>query len=79
MKNDWNEDEDLLTAGAICPMPGCGAVNLTYCYEDENQRSAIELCEFTCSRCGVDFIAAEHDLLFHSVPRQWFLAGSYSA
>jgi len=78
MKNDWNAD-DVLAAGAVCPMPGCGEINFAYHMANPDGRSICDRLEFKCSRCGTDFITFDEDLLFHSIRREWLWAGSHSA
>jgi hypothetical protein len=71
MLNDWYEhDNNYVASGSSCPVPECGALAVTYGPPDN-----FELCEFTCPRCGSDFIASSEALVFQSVPKKWMLAG----
>jgi len=75
MLDDWDECDEVVAAGSICPVPDCGA--LVVCYrppdraEVDNSKS---WCEFRCSRCGIDFTVSESELIFQSVPKEWLLA-----
>ena len=79
MRNDWNDDADVLAAGAACPLPGCGEVNFTYHMSGLEGQNIRDGLEFKCSRCGTAFITFDEDLLFHSVRREWLWAGNHSA
>ena len=70
MLNDWYEHDSDVASGASCPIPECGALAVIYGPPDNG-----ELCEFTCPRCGSDFIASSDALIFRSVPKKWLLAG----
>jgi len=72
----WNEETPLRAYGATCPMPHCGALAVTYEPADSlNSVVASGACwEFICSECGAEFIAANGDLLFQSVPREWLFS-----
>ena len=74
MLNDWHENDNDVASGSSCPIPECGALAVTFGPKDNG-----ELCEFTCPRCGSDFIASSDALIFHSVPRKWLLAGVHVA
>jgi len=78
MLRDWKEEVDLRAAGAICPMPNCGALVISYEPGDggnEVQRKSAANWDFVCSECGTEFSAPAGDLLFHSVPREWLYSG----
>ncbi len=79
MKDDWNEDANLLAAGAVCPQPGCGEINFAYHDERGEAQRGTDRFDFQCSRCGGEFSIPEKDLLFHSVRREWLWAGNHSA
>jgi len=42
-----------LAAGAICPIPDCGALAVAYGATDGVGRDHFEPWEFTCPRCGI--------------------------
>jgi predicted RNA-binding Zn-ribbon protein involved in translation (DUF1610 family) len=70
----WKQIEVKAT-GAICPVPGCGALTIAYRSADSGMRSLPEEpCHFVCDQCGFEFLASGRDLLFQSVPRDWLLA-----
>lgn len=79
MKDDWLELDDILAAGAACPMHGCGEINFTYHSANLDRLGLSSPLEFTCSRCGVEFTRDDDDLLFHSVRKEWLWAGHHSA
>jgi len=79
MPDDWERREDLIAARTSCPMPDCGALTLAYGSIGNGGRSNTEPWEFTCPRCGVEFTAAEFDLIFQSVPKDWLLAEVHAA
>ncbi|HTZ98595.1 MAG TPA: hypothetical protein VMB18_19485 [Terriglobales bacterium] len=71
------EDVDIRAAGATCPMPGCGALAISYEAADsliEYRRAFTSTWDFVCSECGAEFMAPENDLLFQAVPRDWLLS-----
>ena len=78
MTDEWNEDSEFV-AGTSCPMPDCGELTVAYRTADTEGGSPGEAWEFTCPRCGVDFLALEEDLLFRSIRKDWLWAGIHSA
>jgi len=75
MLDDWDERDEVVAAGSICPVPDCGALVISYRPPDRTGHiNAISWCEFTCSRCGIDFTVPEDELIFQSVPKEWLLA-----
>lgn len=79
MREEWVEDADLFAAGTNCPMADCGELALTFRTADESGKDAREPWEFTCPRCGVEFLALEEDLLFRSIRKEWLWAGIHCA
>lgn len=79
MTDDWNDNVDVLAAGAICPMRGCGEINFTYHSGNLHRLGVCYPLEFKCSRCGLDFATIDDDLLFHSIRRECLWAGNHSA
>ena len=79
MPCDREESDDLMAAGASCPMPDCGALTLAYRSSGNGERDNTEPWEFACPRCGIEFTVAECDLLFQSVPKDWLLAKVHGA
>jgi predicted RNA-binding Zn-ribbon protein involved in translation (DUF1610 family) len=80
--DEWNEGSELVAAGTSCPMPDCGELTVAYRTADTEGGSAgeeEEAWEFTCPRCGVDFLALEEDLLFRSIRREWLWGGIHAA
>lgn len=74
MLGERKEQVDIRAAGAICPMPDCGALVVTY-HPVRAARRRTARWEFICPRCGSEFMAPKGDLIFQSVPRDWLLAG----
>lgn len=75
--SQWKEDVDLRAAGATCPMPGCGALAISYEAADslsEYQHTCTANWNFVCSECGTEFMAPTADLLFQAIPRDWLLS-----
>jgi len=73
MQDDWSEFDDEVATGSSCPTPNCGALAVAFTPQDA-RRNHEELWQFTCPRCGCDFIASEDQLIFQSVPKKWLLA-----
>jgi len=74
MLHEREECDEAVAAGAICPMPDCGALVIEYTSGDDMERDHPERREFTCSRCGINFSIREDELIFQAVPRKWLLA-----
>lgn len=72
--NDWDEF-DVIAAAATCPMPDCGGLVVAFRPMDCDA----EPWEFTCPRCGIDFIVPEEELVFQSVPNRCLLTRAYAA
>ena len=73
----WNGDVEVRAAGAICPMPNCGALAISYEAADSlnvYRRAVTANWDFVCSECGIEFMAPKGDLLFQSIPRDWLLS-----
>lgn len=79
MTDEWNEEGELLAAGTSCPMPDCGELTVAYQTAKTEPGSPGEAWEFTCPRCGVDFLALEEALLFRSIRREWLWSGIHAA
>ena len=76
-QSQWKEDVDLHAAGATCPMPGCGALSISYEASGslgELRRELTADWEFVCSECGTEFSAPKADLLFQAIPRDWLFS-----
>ena len=75
MLDNWDERDEVVAAGSICPVPDCSAVVVAYGPPDRAGRdNARPRCEFTCPRCGTEFTVPEDELIFQSVPKEWLLA-----
>lgn len=75
MPDDWDEHDDVVAAGSICPVPDRGALAVSYMPPDRTGGdNAKPSCEFTCPRCAIDFAVSEDQLIFQSVPKEWLLA-----
>jgi hypothetical protein len=71
MLDDWDECDEVVAAGSICPIPDCGALVVSYrppkCAVPDNARP---WCEFRCLHCGIDFSVPEDELIFQSLPKK---------
>jgi hypothetical protein len=75
MLDGLDECDEVVAAASICPVPDCGALVISYRPPDRAGRNnSKSWCEFTCSRCGIDFTVREDELIFQSVPKLWLLA-----
>lgn len=75
--SQWKQDVEIRAAGATCPMPGCGALAISYEAADSlnaYRRAVTANWDFVCSECGTEFVAPRGDLLFQSIPRDWLLS-----
>jgi hypothetical protein len=80
MPDDWDDRDDVVAAGSICPMLDCGKLVVAYRPPERTGRdNAKPWLEFTCPRCGIDFTVCEDELLFQSVPKKWLLARVHAA
>jgi hypothetical protein len=73
MEDDWYKHDNDVASASDCPIPECGALAVAFTPPDTKRDSA-GLWEFTCPRCGSDFITSEDQLIFQSVPKKWLLA-----
>jgi hypothetical protein len=75
MLDNWDERDEVVAAGSICPIPDCSALVVAYRPPVRAGRDNARLwCEFTCPRWGTDFTVPEDELIFQSVPKEWLLA-----
>ncbi|HEX9111016.1 MAG TPA: hypothetical protein VF845_06020 [Terriglobales bacterium] len=77
MSEHWGWEEHSLVAGASCPVPGCGAIVISYksiARLDVATRTCFLGWEFACPRCGTDFVPPQEELYFESVPKDWLRA-----
>jgi hypothetical protein len=74
MPHDKGKRDDEVAAGAICPMPECGALVVAFRATSIVSHDHIESWEFACGRCGIEFVVPEDELVFQSVPKDWLLA-----
>ncbi len=79
MPHDWEEFDDVITAGTCCPTPDCGALAVAYRATDGVEHDDAEPWEFTCPRCGMEFAVPEDELVLQSVPKDWLLAKVHAA
>jgi hypothetical protein len=77
--HEWEELDDEMASGAICPMPECGALVIAFRAPYIVCPDHMQPLEFACLRCGAEFNVPEHDLVFQSVPKGWLLAGIHLA
>ena len=77
--HEWEKHDDEVAAGAICPMPQCGALVIAFRATYVVRPDYIQPWEFACLRCGAEFDVPENDLVFQSVPKGWLLAGVHLA
>ena len=71
------EHDGLIASAAVCPIPDCGAMVIAYRALDSVSsltRGRNANWEFTCSRCGFEFLVPEDELIFHGVPGEWLRA-----
>jgi hypothetical protein len=80
ISSDWEERDDVVAAGSICPILDCGALAFAYKPPElTGQDKAKSWLDFSCPRCGIDFTVREDELLFQSVQREWLLARLHAA
>ena len=68
---------EMRACGTTCPMPGCGALAISYEAADSFNtlcRAHTAKWDFVCSECGTEFSAPKADLLFDAIPRDWLLS-----
>jgi hypothetical protein len=76
MPHERGERDDEVAAGAICPMPECGALVVAFRATSIVSQDHIEPWEFACGRCGIEFVVPENELVFQSVPKDWLIASA---
>ena len=75
--SQWKQEVDIRAAGATCPMPGCGALVISYEAADSlngYRRDFTATWDFVCSECGTEFAAPKQDLVFDAIPRDWLFS-----
>jgi hypothetical protein len=78
MQQDYQKPDEL-AAGAICPSSLCGALVVIFRARYFVTPDHLRLFEFTCGRCGFDFLVPQDELVFQSVPKNWLTSGVHSA
>ena len=68
--------DDTVAAASRCPALDCGSLVIDYRPADNSRLCYPEDWGFTCSRCGLDFTVPLDQLIFRSVPKRWFSAGT---
>jgi hypothetical protein len=63
--------EEIITAASSCPAPECSSLVVEYRAAGSVRNGHPEDWDFKCSRCGLEFMAAQDDLIFQSAPQQW--------
>lgn len=76
MPHERGERDDEVAAGAICPMPDCGSLVVAFGGTSVVSHDPIEPWKFACGRCGIEFVVAEDELVFQSVPKDWLMASA---
>jgi hypothetical protein len=66
--------DDVIAAASSCPALDCGSLVIDCRPADNSRLCYPEDWGFTCSRCGLDFTVPLNQLIFRSVPKQWFSA-----
>lgn len=74
MPHERGERGDEVAAGAICPMPDCGALVVAFRATSLSSQNTLNPWEFACGRCGIESVVPEDELVFQSVPKDWLLA-----
>jgi hypothetical protein len=77
--NDWEQRTDIVAAASSCPVPDCSLPVIEYRSAASIRPGHPEDWEFMCSRCGMEFTAAQSALIFQSVPKQWLSADIHAA
>jgi hypothetical protein len=78
MQQDYQKPDEL-AAGAICPSFGCGVLVVICRARDVGTPDHLQAFEFTCGRCGFDFLVPEEELVFQSMPKNWLMFGVHAA
>ncbi len=76
MKQASTYDDDIVAAASSCPALDCGSLVIDYRSADNSRLGHPEGWGFTCSRCGLDFTVPLDELIFRSIPKQWFSAAT---
>ena len=69
--NAWEEADDTMVAGVICPVPECGALVIAFSTICDAGLDSHELWEFVCFRCGNEFVVPQNELVLQVVPKGW--------
>ncbi|MGA3209850.1 MAG: hypothetical protein ABSD20_01005 [Terriglobales bacterium] len=65
----------VVVAASSCPAPECGSLVIDYRAADRLVSGHAGAWEFTCSRCGWEFVVDPDELIFQSVSKQWLSGG----
>ncbi len=74
MLHEWDEPDDEVAAGAICPMPDCGALVIAFRATCVVRPDPLLAWAFVCGRCGAEFDVPENGLVLQAVPKGWLFA-----
>jgi hypothetical protein len=66
---------NIVAAASSCPVLACGSLVVDYKPADSVRPSHPEDWEFTCSRCGMEFMVTQGELIFQSVSEAMALGG----
>jgi hypothetical protein len=75
MPGDVEQRDNVVVAGSTCPVAECSS--LVFAYRSHVNHDHGEPWDFTCPRCGTEFLVPKEDLLLHSVPLEWLLAKTH--
>jgi hypothetical protein len=79
MSQTAEQRDDAVVPAFSCPVLDCGSLVIGYRPADSVLPGHPEDFEFTCSRCGTEFAAAEGELIFQSIPKRWLSANMLAA
>ena len=69
--NGWEERDDAVVAGVICPMPECGALVIAFSTACDAGPDSHARWEFECFRCGNEFVVPQSELVLQVIPKGW--------
>jgi hypothetical protein len=79
MLNTLEQRDQKVAAVSSCPALDCGSLVIEYRRAGSVRPGHPEDWEFTCSRCGTEFVVPPGELIFQAIPKKWLSSNARPA